>query len=141
MARSKSAGNTGPGSTRCGSGSRGTWRRSRISTHGIGSGRRGGRRWRRLRPPGTLHAKHEIETAAALRLDRQPVGYGRFEDKYEKRGRRWFVFETRWRDETGLIIGRSIATMAFPREQGTGNRVRKKEGGARREEDSSERVN
>jgi len=73
-------------------------------------------------PPGTLHARHEIETAAALRLDRQPVGYGRFADKYEKRGRRWFVFETRWRDETGLIIGKSIVTMAFPREQGTGNR-------------------
>ena len=73
-------------------------------------------------PPGTLHVKHEIETAAALRLDRQPVGYGRFADKYEKRGRRWFVFETRWRDETGLIIGKSTLTMAFPREQGTGNK-------------------
>src|SRR5439155_11641051 len=73
-------------------------------------------------PPGTLHAKHEIETAAALRLDRRPVGYGRFADKYEKRGRRWFAFETRWRDETGLIIGKSTLTMAFPREQGTGNK-------------------
>jgi len=73
-------------------------------------------------PPGTLHAKHEIETAAALRLDRQPVGYGRFVDKYEKRARRWFVFETRWRDETGLIIGKSTLTMAFPTEQGTRNR-------------------
>ena len=72
-------------------------------------------------PPGTLHAKHEIETAAALRLDRQPAGYGRFADKYEKRGRRWFVFETRWRDETGLIIGKSIVTMAFPSEQRTVN--------------------
>jgi acyl dehydratase len=69
-------------------------------------------------PPGTLHAKHEIDTAAALRLDRQPVGYGRFVDKYEKRGRRWFVFETRWRDETGLIIGKSTLTMAFPKEPG-----------------------
>ena len=69
-------------------------------------------------PPGTLHVKHEIETAAALRLDRQPVGYGRFADKYEKRGRRWFVFKTRWRDETGLIIGKSTLTMAFPKESG-----------------------
>jgi acyl dehydratase len=69
-------------------------------------------------PPGTLHAKHEIETAAALRLDRQPFGYGRFTDRYEKRGRRWFVFETRWRDETGLIIGKSTLTMAFPKESG-----------------------
>ena len=73
-------------------------------------------------PPGTLHAKHEIDTAAALRLDRQPIGYGRFADKYEKRGRRWFVFKTRWRDETGLLIGHSTLTMAFPGEQETGNR-------------------
>jgi len=65
-------------------------------------------------PPGTLHAKQEIETLAALRLDRQPVGYGRFTDKYERRGRRWFVFESRWRDETGLVIGHSRVTMAFP---------------------------
>jgi acyl dehydratase len=73
-------------------------------------------------PPGTLHARQEIETAAALRLDRLPIGYGQFTDKYERRGRRWFVFETRWRDETGLIIGKSRLTMAFPgKEPGTGN--------------------
>jgi len=69
-------------------------------------------------PPGTLHAKHDIETAAALRLDRQPVAYGKFTDKYERRGRNWFVFETRWRDETGLLIGHSTLTMAFPKEPG-----------------------
>ena len=73
-------------------------------------------------PPGTLHAKQEIETAAALRLDRQPIAYGRFADKYEKRGRKWFVFETRWRDETGLLIGHSTLTMVFTKEQGTGNK-------------------
>jgi acyl dehydratase len=72
-------------------------------------------------PPGTLHAKQEIETAAALRLARQPVGYGRFADKYERRGRKWFVFETRWRDETGLLIGHSALTMAFPKEPGAGS--------------------
>ena len=66
-------------------------------------------------PPGTLHAKQEIETAAALRLDRQPIAYGRFVEKYEKRGRKWFVFESRWRDETGLLIGHSRLTMAFPK--------------------------
>jgi acyl dehydratase len=71
-------------------------------------------------PPGTLHAKHEIETAAALRLDRQPIGYGRFTDKYERRGRQWFAFQSRWRDETGLLIGHSTLTMAFPKEQGAG---------------------
>ena len=77
-------------------------------------------------PPGTLHAKQEIETAAALRLDRQPIGYGRFADKYERRGRKWFVFETRWRDETGLLIGHSTLTMAFAKEEGGS---RKEEGG------------
>jgi acyl dehydratase len=69
-------------------------------------------------PPGTLHAKQEIETAAALRLDRKPIGYGQFVDKYERRGRRWFVFESRWRDETGLLIGHSRLTMAMVKEQG-----------------------
>jgi acyl dehydratase len=65
-------------------------------------------------PPGTLHARQELETAAALRLDRRPIGYGRFVEKYERRGRRWFVFEIRWRDETGIILGRTRTTMAFP---------------------------
>lgn len=65
-------------------------------------------------PPGTLHAKQEIETLAALRLDRRPMAYGQFVDKYERRGRRWFVFEARWRDETGLILGHTRTTMAFP---------------------------
>jgi acyl dehydratase len=83
-------------------------------------------------PPGTLHAKHEIETAAALRLDRQPVAYGRFADKYERRGRKWFVFETRWRDETGLLIGHSTLTMAFPGEQAA--RSKEQEPGGKSEE-------
>ena len=64
-------------------------------------------------PPGTLHAKQDLHTAAATRLDRTPIGYGQFVDKYERRGRRWFVFEVRWRDETGLILGRTRTTMAF----------------------------
>src|SRR3990172_6226097 len=65
-------------------------------------------------PPGTLHARQEIETEAALRLDRQPIAYGRFTDKFEKRGRRYFTFESRWRDETGLLLGKSRVTMVFP---------------------------
>lgn len=88
-------------------------------------------------PPGTLHAKQEIETAAALRLDRKPAGYGRFSAKFEKRGRKYFTFETRWRDETGLILGKSSVTMVFPAaatpppgEQGRG----KKEEGERQGE-------
>jgi acyl dehydratase len=70
-------------------------------------------------PPGTLHAKQDIDTDAALRVDRQPIGYGRFIEKYEKRGRRWFVFQARWRDETGLIIGHTRTTMAFPDKRDT----------------------
>ncbi|HSP55570.1 MAG TPA: MaoC family dehydratase, partial [Dehalococcoidia bacterium] len=79
-------------------------------------------------PPGTLHAKQEIEAAAALRLDRKPAAYGRFAARFEKRGRKYFTFETRWRDETGLILGKSRVTMAFPanpappQEQGTRNK-------------------
>jgi acyl dehydratase len=88
-------------------------------------------------PPGTLHAKQEIETAAALRLDRQPVGYGRFSDKYERRGRKWFVFETRWRDETGLLIGHSAITMAFPQEPGARGEERGEEDGRRKMEDGA----
>lgn len=65
-------------------------------------------------PPGTLHARQEIETQAALRLDRHPMGYGKFVEKYERRGRRWAVFEARFRDETGLLIGHGRTTIAFP---------------------------
>ncbi len=65
-------------------------------------------------PPGTMHVKQTIETAAALRRDRQPIGYGRFTEKYERRGRRWFTFEVRWREETGLLIAHTSTTMAFP---------------------------
>jgi acyl dehydratase len=65
-------------------------------------------------PPGTLHAKQAFEVVSALRLDRQPIGYGVFTAKEEKRGRKWFTFETKWRDETGLILGKSTLVMAFP---------------------------
>ena len=78
-------------------------------------------------PPGTLHAKQELEIERPQRLDRRLIAYGRFADKYERRGRKWFVFEARFRDDSGLIIGRSRVTMAFPpassppQEQGTGD--------------------
>ena len=65
-------------------------------------------------PPGTLHARQNVETQAALRLDRHPMGYGKFVEKYERRGRRWAVFEARFRDETGLLIGHGRTTLAFP---------------------------
>lgn len=65
-------------------------------------------------PPGTLHARQKIETIAALRTDRRPHAYGEFIDKYEKNGRKYFKFLTRWRDETGIILAHSTITMAFP---------------------------
>jgi acyl dehydratase len=71
--------------------------------------------------PGTLHARQDVRTDAALRLDRQPIAYGTFVEKYERRGSRWAVFETRLRDETGLIIGRGRTTLAFPERVETAN--------------------
>ena len=68
-------------------------------------------------PPGTLHTKQEIDIASALRLDRRPFAYGEFIDKFEKRGRKYFTFEARFRDETGIILGHSRVTMAFPAEK------------------------
>jgi acyl dehydratase len=90
-------------------------------------------------PPGTLHAKHEIDTAAALRLDRQPIAYGRFTDKYERRGRQWFAFQSRWRDETGLLIAHSTLTMTFPQEQGARSQEPGEEEGRRKKEGEAER--
>jgi acyl dehydratase len=65
-------------------------------------------------PPGTVHAKQEIEVRNAIRLDRRPVLYGQFVDKSEKRGRKRFTFEGRCRDETGIVIGVTRVTMVFP---------------------------
>lgn len=73
-------------------------------------------------PPGTLHARQEIDTEKALRLDRRAIAYGEFIDKFEKRGRRYFTFEARFRDETGIIIGHSRVTMAFPAEGDEGGK-------------------
>ena len=88
-------------------------------------------------PPGTLHARQEIETTSALRLDRQLIGYGKFTEKFEKRGRKWFTFESRWRDETGLMIGNSRVTMAMPMPPGAapaeGEGKKREEEGQRKE--------
>ena len=65
-------------------------------------------------PPGTLHAKFDLEITNALRGDRELVGYGRFVEKYERRGRRWAAFTARWRDGPGLLVAHSTATIVFP---------------------------
>jgi len=81
-------------------------------------------------PPGTLHARQEIELSNALRRDRELIGYGRFVEKYERRGRRWFVFSARFRDGSGLLVGHSTVTMAFPEKAEAGEEAEKKERGA-----------
>ena len=65
-------------------------------------------------PPATLHTRFEMKLSNALRRDREVIGYGEFVDKYERRGRRWFVFSARWRDGSGLLVAHSTVTMAFP---------------------------
>src|SRR3990172_3922266 len=65
-------------------------------------------------PPGTLHAKFDLEITNALRGDRELVGYGRFIEKYERRGRRWAAFTARWRDGPGLLVAHATVTVAFP---------------------------
>ena len=74
-------------------------------------------------PPGTLHAKFDLEITNALRADRGLIGYGAFAEKYDRRGRRWFVFRAGWRDNDGLMIGRAAITMAFPSKEGGGGKV------------------
>ncbi len=74
-------------------------------------------------PPGAVHAEHELESISALRLDRRLIGYGRFTDKYARDGRRYVVFEAKYRTQTGLIIGHSRARMALPEEGETGGRT------------------
>lgn len=73
-------------------------------------------------PPGTVHARQEIEIRNAIRLDRRPVLYGQFIDKSEKRGRKRFTFEGRCRDETGLLLGATRVTMVFPGESDGGEK-------------------
>ena len=79
-------------------------------------------------PPGTLHVKQELEITNALRCDRELIGYGSFLEKYERRGRRWFVFSARFRDGSGLLIGRSTVTMAFPERVETEEQEEKRKG-------------
>lgn len=81
-------------------------------------------------PPGTLHLRQEIEITNTIRLDRRPVAYGQFVDKSEKRGRKRFTFEGRFRDDTGIILGNTRVTMVFPAKEATAEEGDgKKEGG------------
>jgi acyl dehydratase len=73
-------------------------------------------------PPGTLHAKFDIDITNAQRRDREVVGYGSFTEKYERRGRRWAVFSVRWREGSGLIVAYAKATMVFPEMVDTGEK-------------------
>ncbi|MCH7835720.1 MAG: MaoC family dehydratase, partial [Chloroflexi bacterium] len=77
-------------------------------------------------PPATLHTKFELEIGNALRRDREVIGYGQFVDKYERRGRRWFVFSARWREGSGLLVAHSTVTLVFPEQVETKDEPRKK---------------
>ena len=77
-------------------------------------------------PPGTLHAKFDIEITNALRRDREVVGYGSFTEKYERRGRRWAVFSVRWREGSGLMVAYAKASMVFPEKVETDDGPREK---------------
>lgn len=76
-------------------------------------------------PPATLHTRFELEIGNALRRDREVVGYGKFVDKYERRGRRWCVFSVSWRDGPGLLVAHSTVTMAFPEQVETKDEAKK----------------
>lgn len=77
-------------------------------------------------PPGTVHARQEIEIRNAIRLDRRPILYGQFVDKSERRGRKRFTFEGRCRDDTGLLLGATRVTMVFPAEGAEGGKPSEK---------------
>jgi acyl dehydratase len=65
-------------------------------------------------PPGAVHVQNELEAISALRLDRRLIGYGRFTDRYARDGRRYVVFEAKYRTQTGLIIGHCRIKVALP---------------------------
>ncbi|MEO8458408.1 MAG: hypothetical protein ABI559_11400 [Chloroflexota bacterium] len=64
-------------------------------------------------PAGTAHVAQTVLTQAALRLDRQPIAYGAFTEKFERDGQNLAIFEARVRDETGLLVGHARSTLAF----------------------------
>ena len=78
-------------------------------------------------PPATMHAKVDLQLTNALRRDRELMGYGQFEEKYERRGRRWFVFTARWRDGSGLLVGHAAVTMALAEQVETADEPERRE--------------
>lgn len=81
-------------------------------------------------PPASLHLRQEIEIKNWIRSDRKPILYGQFTEKSEKRGRKRFTFEAKCRDDTGLILGVTRVTTAFPTDGDveTSDRDRKSKG-------------
>ncbi len=77
-------------------------------------------------PPATLHSRFEMELGNALRRDREVIGYGQFVDKYERRGRRWFVFSARWRDGSGLLVAHTKVSLAFPEQVETKDEAKRR---------------
>jgi hypothetical protein len=65
---------------------------------------------------GTLHAKQELEFHHPVRLDGKLISRGRIADKYERRGRKWIVFEADFSDGEGKLLASSrvVLTLALP---------------------------
>lgn len=61
--------------------------------------------------PGGIHAKQEFEFHAPIRPGVKAKIIGKVVDKYEKRGRKYIIFETRIEDEEGklLVSGKSYS--------------------------------
>ncbi len=59
--------------------------------------------------PGGIHTKQEFEFHAPIRPGVKAKVIGKVVDKYENRGRKYIIFETRIEDEEGklLVLGKS----------------------------------
>jgi len=65
-------------------------------------------------PSAATLSQQELEMEGPLRLDRRLIGYGQLTDKSERGGHRRFVFEARFREDFGLILGRCRLTVTLP---------------------------
>lgn len=66
-------------------------------------------------PPGGVHARQEYRFERPLQAGQRITTAMRLVDKYEKRGRRYLVYEFEVRDETGAVSLVSRMTSIAPR--------------------------
>lgn len=65
--------------------------------------------------PGGIHAKQEFEFHNPILPGTEVRISGKVVDKYEKRGRKYIVFETRIEDEEGRLLVKSKSYSIVPR--------------------------